>query len=80
MIRLRIKEIATQKHMGQMLLGRLANIDVKTMQRIFRNPYTTVTTATLDRLATALHVDASLLIESEPVLPKTLEEWSESEN
>ena len=30
-------------------------------------------TETLDKLATALNVDASLLIESDPPLPKTIE-------
>jgi hypothetical protein len=32
-----------------------------------------VTTETLDKLATALNVDASLLIESDPPLPKVIE-------
>ena len=36
-------------------------------------PTEIVTTETLDKLATALNVDASLLIESDPPLPKVIE-------
>ena len=40
----------------------------------YRYPTTTViTTDTLDKLARALNVDVSLLIESDPPLPKTVE-------
>jgi transcriptional regulator with XRE-family HTH domain len=72
MIRLRVREIAEEKKISQSKLGRMADVDVKTIQRIYRNPTTIVTTAVLDRLAVALNVDASLLIESEPPLPKTV--------
>jgi len=54
-------------------LSRKADIDVKTLRRIFRNPTEIVTTETLNKLAIALNVDASLLIESDPPLPKTIE-------
>jgi transcriptional regulator with XRE-family HTH domain len=74
MIRLRVKEIARQKGISQSKLGRMADVDVKTVQRIYRNPTTIVTTAVLDRIATALSVDASLLLESDPPLPKTIED------
>jgi DNA-binding Xre family transcriptional regulator len=41
---------------------------------MFRYPTTTVvTTDTLDKLARALDVDVSLLVESDPPLPKVLE-------
>lgn len=73
MIRLRVKEIAEEKKISQSKLGRMADVDVKTMQRIFRNPTTIVTTAVLDRLAIALNVDVSLLVESQPPLPKTID-------
>jgi len=35
MIRLLIKEVAEKKKISQSKLGRLADVDVKTMQRIF---------------------------------------------
>ena len=73
MIRLRVKEVALAKGMSQGRLSRKADIDVKTLRRIFRNPTEIVTTETLDKLAVALNVDASLLIESDPPLPKTVE-------
>lgn len=72
MIRLRIQEIARVKGISQGKLSRKADIDVKTLRRIFRNPTEIVTTDTLDKLAIALNVDASLLIESDPPLPKTI--------
>jgi transcriptional regulator with XRE-family HTH domain len=73
MIRLRVKEVAQQKGISQSKLGRMADVDVKTVQRIYRNPTTIVTTAVLDRIATALNVDVSLLLESDPPLPKTID-------
>lgn len=66
MIRLKVKEIAKQKDIGQGLLARMANMDVKTLKRIYRNPYAEISTFTLDKLAKALKVDASELIESVP--------------
>jgi len=73
LIRLRVREIARARGLTQGGLSRKANIDVKTLRRILRNPTEIVTTETLDKLATALNVDASLLIESDPPLPKTIE-------
>ena len=73
MIRLRVKEIALARGLTQGGLSRKADIDVKTLRRIFRNPTEIVTTETLDKLTTALNVDASLLIESDPPLPKVIE-------
>lgn len=73
MIRLKVKEIAALKKIGQGKLARLADMDVKTVKRIYRDPTAEISTVTLDKFATALGVDASLLIESDPPLPKTLE-------
>jgi len=66
MIRLKVKEVAKQKGIGQGKLARMSDIDVKTMQKIFKYPTSIVTTETLDRIAKALGVDASELIESVP--------------
>ena len=65
-IRLKVKEIAQQKGISQGRLSRTADIDIKTIQRIYRFPTTIITTETLDKIARALGVDASELIESLP--------------
>lgn len=66
MIRLKVKEIAAEKGIGQGKLARLADMDVKTVKRIYRDPTSEISTGTLDKLAKALEVDASELIESVP--------------
>jgi len=66
MIRLRVKEVAQSKGISQSKLGRMADVDVKTMRRIYREPTSPVTTTTLDRIAKALDVDVSELLESLP--------------
>ena len=66
MIRLKVKEIAQAKGISQGLLGRNANVDVKTMRKIYQHPTSSITLEILDRLAKALKVDASELIESIP--------------
>ena len=72
--RLRVKEVAEAMGMSQRKLFFRSQVDLKTIQKIYRYPITTViTTETLDKLARALHVDVSLLVESDPPLPKTIE-------
>jgi DNA-binding Xre family transcriptional regulator len=62
-IRLKVKEIAEAKGITQGKLSRKADIDVKTIRRIYRNPVEIITTETLDKLATALEVNVCELIE-----------------
>ena len=72
--RLKVKEIAEARGMSQRKLFFRSQVDLKTIQRMFRYPTTTVvTTETLDKLARALNVDVSLLVESDPPLPKVIE-------
>lgn len=69
MIRLKVREIAQRKGISQTRLGQLALIDVDRMRKIWRNGNSNtanLTLAVLDRLAKALGVDASELIESVP--------------
>ncbi len=66
MIRLKVKEIARQKGVSQGKLGRFADVDPRTMRRIYRHPTTSITLPTLDRIAKALQVDSSELIQSVP--------------
>ena len=71
-VKLKVKEIAKEKGMSQGKLSRSADVDIKTLQRIYRQPTTIVTTETLGKLANALGVDVSELIES--VSDDTLED------
>jgi DNA-binding Xre family transcriptional regulator len=67
MIRLKVKEVARQRGISQGKLSRLSDVDLTTLQRIYKNPTSAnVTVFTLDKLARALGVDASELIESVP--------------
>ena len=66
MIRLKVKEVAAEKKMSMRKLAATADIAYNTLRTIYRDPYRQVTTGTLDRLAQALGVDASELIESLP--------------
>lgn len=63
-VRLRVKEVASQKGMSMAKLARRADIDYKTVQRIYRDPYREVTTTTLGKLANALEVSVTELLES----------------
>ncbi len=63
-VRLKVKEVAARQGVSQRQLSIRTGITIKNIQRIFRNPYSNVTTETLDKLATVLDVDASELIES----------------
>jgi len=63
---LKVKEAAQQKGVSQGRLSRLSDVDIKTIKRIYRDPMTIVTTETLGKIATALNVDASELIENAP--------------
>jgi len=67
MIRLKVKEIAKEKGISQSKLSRLADVNITTIQRIFNSPTTAnVNLYTLDRIAKALGVNVTDLIESVP--------------
>ena len=70
MIRLKVKEIALDKGFNQSTLSRAANVDFKTVKRIFQNPYRDVPVSTLVALARALHVTVNDLIEDAPEVDK----------
>jgi transcriptional regulator with XRE-family HTH domain len=63
MIRLRVKEIAQQKGISQGKLSRLSDVDENTIKRIYRNPTAIVSTETINKLAFALGVATTDLIE-----------------
>ena len=65
-LRLRVKEIAEEKHMSMGKLERLSDLSHPTIRDIFRNPYKEVTSTTLVKLANALGVPVSELYEEVP--------------
>ena len=65
MIRLKVKEIARSRGISQGRLSRMSDVNLTTIQLVWRKPTTAnITLYTLDKLAKALKVDASELIES----------------
>lgn len=70
MIRLKVKEIAETKGFSMGQLHRDAGVDRKTIQRIYREPTSEISTITLDRIATALGVHVCELIEYTPNPPR----------
>lgn len=63
MIRLIIQEVAITKGFSMSRLSREANLSYKTIQTIWRNPDHEITTRTPDKLAKALDVGPTDLIE-----------------
>jgi DNA-binding Xre family transcriptional regulator len=61
-----VKEIATAKGWTQAKLGRAADINPRTMQGIYHDPYRDVAYSTLLKIAKVLGVDVSDLIEEVP--------------
>ncbi|HLH63291.1 MAG TPA: helix-turn-helix transcriptional regulator [Ktedonobacteraceae bacterium] len=66
MIRLRVKEVAEAKGVSRLRLSRIADVNYKTIQGIWRDPYREISIRTLEKLARALKVPSSELIEDVP--------------
>ncbi len=66
MRRLRVKEVAQAKGFTMARLQRLADINLKTIQAIWHNPQHDASLKTLDKLAKALGVPITELIEDVP--------------
>lgn len=66
MLRLRIKEVAEEKGYNMSSLSRKSDVSFKTVKRLWKDPYQTANTDTLERLATALGVDVRELLETVP--------------
>ena len=66
MIKQRIKEVAEAKGISQGKLSRMADDGYSTIRRIFDDPYYSVNFSTLERIAKALEVPATDLIEEVP--------------
>jgi len=63
MIRLRVKEVVEAKGLNMSKLSQKSEVSFTTIKSMFRNPYRSVNTETLDRLAKALGVSVFELIE-----------------
>lgn len=65
-VRLRVKEIAEKQGFNMSTLSRAADVPFVTIKRVWRNPYYEIKLATLGKIARALGVPTSELIEDEP--------------
>ncbi len=66
MLRLRIKEIAESKGFNMSSLSRASDVSFTTVKRLWQKPYSDANTATLEKLAKALDVAVSDLLEQVP--------------
>jgi transcriptional regulator with XRE-family HTH domain len=66
MVRFRVREIAEQKGIGMNKLSRLADVNIKTIRRLYTDTLYSPTVNTLSKLAKALGVSTSELIEDGP--------------
>lgn len=69
MLRLRVKEVAQQKQMSMHKLSQRSEVSYHVVQDIFRNPFRIISTDTINRLAAALDVPVTDLIEDVPAVP-----------
>jgi lambda repressor-like predicted transcriptional regulator len=65
MVRLKVKEVAKSKGFSMGRLSRESNVPYNTIRNIYRNPFYSITTTTLGRIADALGVDVSELVVSD---------------
>ena len=66
MIRLRIREVAEEKGYNMSSLSRKSDVSFKTVKRLWKDPYQTANTDTLEKLAKALGVSVRDLLEDVP--------------
>jgi transcriptional regulator with XRE-family HTH domain len=66
MLRLRVKEVAEEKGFSQGKLARAADMATNTLRAIYRDPCRETSTFTINKLAKALSVPVTTLIEDVP--------------
>ncbi len=66
MVRLKVREIAEAKKINMSKLSRMADVNYNTIRAIWDNEMKDVTVSTLEKIAKALKVDVSELIEMLP--------------
>jgi DNA-binding Xre family transcriptional regulator len=65
-IHLRVRELAEKKGIGMNKLSRLADVNIKTIRRLYDDPHYSPTVNTLGKLAKVLGVPPGDLIEEVP--------------
>jgi transcriptional regulator with XRE-family HTH domain len=65
-LRLRAREIAKERGMSMTKLHIKSEVAYSTVRRLFRDPFVEVTTTTINRLANALGVPPTQLLEDVP--------------
>jgi DNA-binding Xre family transcriptional regulator len=71
-IRIKLKEVAQAKKMSQRQIFLRSGVDIRTIQRIYKDPFTNITLETLAKLAKVLNVASSDLIEDVDEQPPSL--------
>ena len=66
MLRLKVKEVAKEKGISMAKLSRMADLNPRTVQAIYSDPYRDVAYSTLLKIAKALNVEVSDLTEEVP--------------
>lgn len=76
MLRLRVKEIAKEKGLSMNLLSHRSEVSYNVIKSIYRNPYRAMNTETINKIAKALGVPATDLLEdvAEEYMEKEMEE------
>jgi transcriptional regulator with XRE-family HTH domain len=62
-LRLRVKEVAKERGLSMTKLHIKSEVAYSTVRRLFRDPFVEVTTTTINRLANALGVPPTQLLE-----------------
>jgi transcriptional regulator with XRE-family HTH domain len=62
-LRLRVKEVAAEKGLSMNKVSQISQVSYHVVQDIYKNPFRVVTTETINRLAKALGVPATYLLE-----------------
>jgi DNA-binding Xre family transcriptional regulator len=65
-IRIKLRELAKARGIGQRRVAKKADLDLSIVQRIYQNPHANITLATLEKLARALDVEPGELLELDP--------------
>jgi DNA-binding Xre family transcriptional regulator len=66
MIRLRVREIAEARNINMSKLSRMADLNYNTIRAIWDDPMKDIAVSTLEKLAKALRVEITELIEVQP--------------
>jgi DNA-binding Xre family transcriptional regulator len=75
MLRLRIKEVAQQQKISMNMLSHRSEVAYNVIKDCYRNPYRAMSTETINKIARALNVPATDLLEdvSEEFMKKEIE-------